>query len=359
MRLTKVRLLEMIPGLRIFLDVDDLTEGRGVESIDVSSSVLVFLSAGYLQRVNCMRELLRAAMTGKRLVTLVETRKDAAVAGVMEELTEADGKYRTRWGDATLLTEVEAWCGEPVLSVQGKALAAALVDGTPIAPALHEALFKDEAIKWHRLTAFQAVTLRLIAARLLPPCTLERPRMPRIRPCALACSHNNPGAAEFVQEASASLPVRAVDLAAVQATGQHDEAPLLLYLDARTWVGERSGFLQTEVAAALTSGMPVLLVHECDDARRAVAFDVLLNVTPQGLLAKGIYGQIAIALEGGAWREASLRLVGAALRRGGPSLAERWRGWRRRFSSARLVDDDGARDFEIEMWSPCEERVAI
>ena len=88
MRIVKHRLLEMIPDIRVcadrppcvppcgccaawacahtiepppirgtaqvFLDVDDLKEGRGAEYVDLSHVLLVFVSAGYFHSVNCM-----------------------------------------------------------------------------------------------------------------------------------------------------------------------------------------------------------------------------------------------------------------------------------------------------------------
>lgn len=47
MRIVKQKLLEMMPGAAVFLDVDDLTEGRGMEFVDRSETVLIFVSKGY------------------------------------------------------------------------------------------------------------------------------------------------------------------------------------------------------------------------------------------------------------------------------------------------------------------------
>ena len=65
MRICKQRLLEMLPDASIFLDVDDLREGKGAEYVDASVLSLVFCSRGYFVSPNCMRELLRAAVTRK------------------------------------------------------------------------------------------------------------------------------------------------------------------------------------------------------------------------------------------------------------------------------------------------------
>lgn len=49
MRITKQRLLEMVPDLSVFLDVDDLKEGKGAEYVDASDVILIFVSSGYLK----------------------------------------------------------------------------------------------------------------------------------------------------------------------------------------------------------------------------------------------------------------------------------------------------------------------
>ena len=93
MRIVKQRLLEMLPDVRVFLDVDDLKEGKGAEYIDVSCVSLVFVSGGYFHSANCMRELLRAAVTEKPVIALLELEaKHGGIdrSKVLELLREAD-----------------------------------------------------------------------------------------------------------------------------------------------------------------------------------------------------------------------------------------------------------------------------
>ena len=55
MRLVKQRLNELVPNLKVFLDVDDLKSGKGAESVDVSQTTLVMVSEGYFYSPNCAR----------------------------------------------------------------------------------------------------------------------------------------------------------------------------------------------------------------------------------------------------------------------------------------------------------------
>lgn len=58
MRICKERLRLLVPEMRVFLDVDDLDEGKGAEYVDRSLVFCIFVSEGYFKSPNCMRELL-------------------------------------------------------------------------------------------------------------------------------------------------------------------------------------------------------------------------------------------------------------------------------------------------------------
>lgn len=98
---------------------------------------------------------------------------------------------------------------------------------------------------------------------------------------------------------------------------------MLLYLTALTWTsGEQSTQLAKEVAQAMDLGVHILLAHEMvgsgdQMARHGCEFATFFScedgATPEKLLHKGIYSEIAVALKGGRWREASMALLGASL----------------------------------------------
>ena len=73
MRIVKQRLLEMVPSLRIFLDVDDLEEIGDLEGyIERTSTIIVYCSDGYFKSKNCMRELVYATLEQKPLIALID-----------------------------------------------------------------------------------------------------------------------------------------------------------------------------------------------------------------------------------------------------------------------------------------------
>jgi hypothetical protein len=108
-------------------DVDNLTAGKGFEQVDVSQVFLVFSTAGFWQRPNCMRELLRAYLTGKPLIALIEL--EVLLGGlepqhIRERLTKTQGMLET-WGLAHEVSD--EWSLGPLPTAQQ--LAVALLDG--------------------------------------------------------------------------------------------------------------------------------------------------------------------------------------------------------------------------------------
>jgi hypothetical protein len=328
MRLVKQRLLEMVPGLKVWLDVDDLvTLDQGYDVV-TAQTTLVFCSAGFFDRPNCVRELLRAVCWGRPIIAVLEPeagKGGLTLAQIREGVERADGQYGT-W---KLEAAMEAW---------GKA--------RPSVADVLGALFAKEPIEWNRKGELQDVTMRLIAERLLPaahppvylqgevaaqpPASLEAPR----REHHLYCSASNAGAARLVAELGAHLGGKLAVAHGVDALGACDR--MLVYLTARTWTsGEASDALAREVARAMDAGVRLLLVHEQPGeiggqaGRDAVPFDDFFVTTPAPLLERQVYqAMIAVPLRGGAWREAGLALLANHFRAAAPSRSWRncWRG---------------------------------
>ena len=328
MRIVKQRLLEMIPEANIFLDVDDLREGRGAESVDLSHALLVFYSQGYTNSVNCVRELLRAFVMQKPLILLVESemsRGGLMLDDLRVQLSAARGRC-ARWG---LTGEVESW-GYTI----------------PTVDELHEALMAHEPIEWNRLGSLQDVTMRLIAERLLPEAppaspyyvhgelSTQRPKMPRMHGGQhhVYCSQNNAGALELLQQAGEALGIEIVWTTNDEDIGT--TSMMLLYLNGRTWTsGASSDALADDVRQAMRAGKHLVLAHEMigldqADERRGVEFGTFFEhadgATPRDLLRDGIYMSVAIPLKAGHYRRAGLTMLVHALGGSAPTQHVLW-----------------------------------
>ena len=311
MRIVKQRLLEMVPNYSVFLDVDDLREiGDLAGYIERTQCVLIFCSEGYFQSRNCMIELRATVAKGKPIIALVDA--DAKKGGltkqqVLEQLLASDANYE-KWG---------------------------FKDDGPRGHALHEALFAAEPIEWNRIGAFQDITMRLIAQRLLPEghapsyvqgelisqpvAALPHPRDGRQYH---VCMHaSNAGAAALLEEVGAALELKIETTTELRRMEECE--CMLVYLNAATWTsGEASAALAVAIGLAMDLEVRLLLAHEMvgvggQEARGGCEFASFFScpdgATPATLLKRGIYDTIAVALKGGAWREASMVMMAQAL----------------------------------------------
>lgn len=88
---TIVRQLQLLlPGIRIWLDVDNLDDvGKLEEAVQESVVFIVFLSKGYFRSANCRRELYAALAGGKPFVAIHEA--DAAKVRTAGAWTHSPG----------------------------------------------------------------------------------------------------------------------------------------------------------------------------------------------------------------------------------------------------------------------------
>lgn len=271
-RAIKSQLTALVPDMRCFLDVDDLTSIESLEAlVGASDALLIFLSGSvdggtersdYMRSANCLRELKAAVHAKKPIVFVHET--DPKHGGVAMETHRQD-------------------CPEPLRHV---------LDEHPIVP-------------WYRARSFMLVSLRLILKRILHaevripgemhPLKLTPPPPLNFH---LYVSSRNDGAAEVTE----LLTAEAERLGAGELLVTHnpDEAAraqhFLLYCNGETH--DEAVWLHHELEIALRNSQKLLLVHEQRRGRRDVDFGSIIKRTPKELLQ--IYQQeLAVPLYDG------------------------------------------------------------
>jgi len=122
-----------------------------------------------------------------------------------------------------------------------------------------------------------------------------------------------------------SLPDWALSDLSLQRSGAFvkEATHLVVYLNLKTFVGVRGHNFAAEVRVALSKGLPILLVHECDVKRGGCEFDRFFQTTPHDLIKKGLYSAVAVPLHSGIHRRVSYEVAARALGAGGASLRER------------------------------------
>ena len=278
---------------------------------------------------SCMRELIAATAKAIPIIPLIdldESRGGLSLAAIHMQLLKADSMYN-KWG---------------------------LDAAAPRGEALYAHLFAAEPIEWNRIGHFQDVTMRLIANAILWPSSevssstyvdcelLSQQPVPLAPPRAsyhVYASTINPRAAALVQEVANDRECLMHEGKAIDKKAKDvlyfttDKADLcscdhmLLYLTAETWTrGDAvSDALAAELIMAMELGVHVLLAHEMpgvggQEERHGCEFctffSCLDGATPESLLRRGVYDEIAVPLKGGPYRKLSLALLGMALRKG-------------------------------------------
>ena len=358
------RLQQLLPGVRIWLDVDCVDDiGRLEESVADSATFLVFLSAGYFESCNCRRETYAALATDRPFIAVHEvdcTKGGASLAALRAECS-------------TNCVDV-APPAHPSYSGPEEALAK---------------IFGEPPVVWVRVHAFQLESLKAIALRMLrcTPVYLHHAAIlaggvavpgqvgPHVfqRLVTIFVCRGNDGALNVAAEVAAaaregrgllskttcrrsrastgtSTDTRVSETATVEvreADGALDggdnraDAVLLLYLTNRIFLDE-SGAVARLVRRAIDQRIPFALVAEQDPARGGCPFRQCLQQTPQVLQQPpyNLYNTVAVPLFPSEHRKVSLRLglrsMGAVPCDAGP-LRRQWQLLRRHMAVARLV----------------------
>ena len=149
MRIVKERTKDMVPGLKCFLDVDDLSGGKGADQVSSSSVVLVLAAEGYFTSINCLRELLVAMVRSVPVIALLDGSLSVAKIRKLLSQAERDLGGKGPWGG---LAKEDSFANQTL----------------PSARAIFEALCEvSRPLEWSKVKTYQDTTLRLVVERLL------------------------------------------------------------------------------------------------------------------------------------------------------------------------------------------------
>jgi len=332
MRVVKTRLKEMVPGMKVFLDVDDLHEGRGVHDVDKSESLLAFVTPSYLRSANSMKELIRAMTQAYRIITLLDgeypndrTLDRNWVKGELTKLQEEGGEWFTKW---RMRTTMEEWLDEYkenapyrtsperdsrgsqsknfhcAPSSNGIIMCEKIAKYMDVTDDIMYELYDDPTgvIQWSRLGPFQDISMRLIASWVLTtsrePSTaritlreegdfylqgeltlehLDKRVLARANACKIYCNDNNKG----LKEELANDPDLKIPLNFETDKLRRDDCHcMVLHLTGKTWAPPKQQ--QKDLLDDIIHfSERLLLAHELpglgQEERHAVPFDFLLN----------------------------------------------------------------------------------
>ncbi|EOD06896.1 hypothetical protein EMIHUDRAFT_453350 [Emiliania huxleyi CCMP1516] len=316
-KVIKGELEQLLPDIK----VDDLKDiGALEEYIQSSQVILFFLSQGYF------RSKARLFLPPRLYRTLApRTAASPAPQNCLREVRSSLEKDKP----LVLVQEADPEKGGGTLQ--------ALRDECP--EDLQPAIFDNDwpLTIWYRIDEFQLISLKIIAEA--PPATtssavllcspnfLDRTSLPLCvsgelesqslafsKPCTLWASPANAGSLALADEiAAAFAPDRETAGLTICTTDDRPASAthLLLYLNEDSFVSDER--LAEQVKQAREDKLKIVMAHENDPALGGCQFSRFFEVTPQELIAGGLYKDLAKSCFPGHHRKVSLVLLAKSL----------------------------------------------
>jgi len=297
-----VRMLQLVlPGIRIWLDVDDLNEMSQLEeSVEETAVFLLLYTKGYFQSKNCIREVSAAVAAKKPTFVLYEG--DGTVIDVMREECNT---YFSQVGQN---------------QAQGYMILEHILTNDPILwLGVSMQYFASESVKLlilnilrhlqYYLTNSAELSLGLKLGNELGPMGV------RSTLHILYCKDNEGArcvAEEVMRESRAGdLSVADVETTLDSNAFDPEGMMMLLYLNKNIFL-DSDGRVKDLVKEALDNGIKIVLAHEQDSEKGGCHFSGIITQTSQELLDQpySLYKDIAIPLYAlKEYRTLSLRLL--------------------------------------------------
>ena len=255
MAVVKRRMVQLLPEICIFLDIDDLAEIKDLEKyVEQTGCVLVFISRGYFYSTNCMREAQAACDQKKSVVLLREGNLNRGGITLEDSMKECAAR-----------------------------------------PAVRDYLFNERpVVVWMRVQEHQLESLRQIAMSMLLttpryemldglhelklycPGSIRMQRLRMQKPTILYHHSANHGAKEAAEDVCTRL--RQVNVTAVSDVDPESLSgvTMLLYLNKHTWEDTQFAL---DVMAAYEEAIPIIMVHEADETRGGCDFGHFFQTT--------------------------------------------------------------------------------
>lgn len=278
----------LMPGVKIWLDVDNLSQMDQLEtSVDASAVFLVFYSKGYFRSKNCRREIYAAVKFDKPIFVIYE-----GDDFVLDEAREECRKFCTEGYDVV----GRVFSMNPILWLGGGG-----------------AHFAVEAVKMVSFSILRNLPYYTKRPGELAPGLKIQGELGAVemsQPVDVYVCAGNVGARRVVEEARSTIPnqtefINILDggtLLDIDQTFEDDNPTdkkqyLLLYLDEDIFLDEEEEVYEI-VRKAILMSIEVVTVHEQDSALGACAFETFFGQTPAELIEPPftLYKDIAVPL---------------------------------------------------------------
>ena len=293
-----VRTLQLhLPGIRIWLDVDQLEKVSGLEdSVEDSEVFVLYYSEGYFKSKNCCREVFEAVSLVKPTLVLYEG-DESTIEALKIEVKECFPQVRD---SSDILSHILK--ESPILWLGGSNQPFAIASVKLVVLRMLQ-----ELPYYRNRSAELNEGLQLQLGKRLEP---SRSRYPKK---IFYCSDNEGAKRRVIDDLREKITGDVIfsndeTLIKSPVLDIKNEV-LLLYLNADLF-HDTDGRVSVLVEQSLQGGRKILLISEDDASMGKCEFKYYISQTPQALLDLGIYGDIALPLHTTPeYREVSLHLL--------------------------------------------------
>jgi len=304
-----VRILKLyFKGIHIWLDVDFLENVGGLEdSVGKATSFVLFYSLGYFKSVNCRREVVEAVRQGKP--TIVVYTGDIRTIDILKE--ECMMCLSKDEDPGKIIGHILA--KTPILWLGGSSLPFAMASIKAVAlPLLHDLPYYKSNPR--ELEKGLKTGNEIDISKFSYPGEI------------LYCSDNQ-GMLDVIKDIESKV---GDDINFIDATKNvmqrycnkdtdndadndtnedTNNGVMLLYLN-KDLFNDATGKLKNFVVSLLDENVKIIMIHEQDVEKGHCSFEEIIHLTPNDVLARGLYNDIAIPLYTRAeYRDVSLNLV--------------------------------------------------
>ncbi|KAL1498455.1 hypothetical protein AB1Y20_013780 [Prymnesium parvum] len=339
----KRQLMLLMPGIRAFLDVDDLEDIGNLEQyIDVSATVLVFLSRGYFESRNCGREFRCSCERELPLILLHERDLNKGGQTLAQLRSSCPKPYRPIFDPPAGVSQLEyilPWhrvyvfqletmkrIGERILlaspTYAGKALPGRLY--VPMDLSIQTFGYKTKTtvfVSPHNANAGQVCgeVCDIVGNMYIEQDDLDdhlqgfKDTLGHVGDSHRSVGTRTTGGSTGASDERAST--RRSSVKHHRSTAAESSTPrfFVLYLNDQTFMDDPEGLLVQQLRDAQAAKFPIVMLHERSDDLGAVEFGVFFERTPEDLIDNGLYAKLAVPMESGSHRQISLKLAAKAM----------------------------------------------
>ena len=261
-------LQQYLPGIKIWLDVDSLTDiSKLEESVAEASQFVLFYSKDYFKSKNCVREVKAAAQKGKPITVIFESDENLENFSVINDMKDECIQYLPEQFNYIFVEEPILWLNSSLhFTVES------------VKMTVERLLQKLPYYEKHPILLHKGLTINNELSLVDVVAPLE----------ILVCDANrgaNAVASKLHGEYNGIVTITEINQRYLSIQSAGNERVMLLYLNDAVFC-DPGNQLHNIVKLSIDQGIPIFLVHEKDTSKGGCPFQTIITQTPDDLMGE-------------------------------------------------------------------------